>query len=120
AAAEAMTLVRRAKPKAAGPFVVDADALPQTIEVVRTRAEAMGIPVVVTDLAEGLPDGELSGVLVQYPGASGRILGARAPPARSTGWRLGRRRRAAGVPARAADPGAAHPARQGHLQHLHR
>ena len=57
AAAEAMTLVRRAKPKAAGPFVVDADALPQTIEVVRTRAEAMGIDVVVADLAEGLPDG---------------------------------------------------------------
>ena len=41
AAAEAMTLVRRANRKAAGPFVVDADALPQTIAVVRTRAEAM-------------------------------------------------------------------------------
>src|SRR3954452_2176707 len=44
AAAEAMTLVRRALPSskrgtASGPFVVDADALPQTIEVVRTRAE---------------------------------------------------------------------------------
>ena len=77
AAAEAMTLVRRAKPKAAGPFVVDADALPQTIEVVRTRAEAMGIDVVVADLAEGLPDGDLCGVLVQYPGASGRILDPR-------------------------------------------
>jgi hypothetical protein len=77
AAAEAMTLVRRAKPKAAGPFVVDADALPQTIEVVRTRADAMGIDVVVADLAEGLPDGDLCGVLVQYPGASGRILDPR-------------------------------------------
>ena len=77
AAAEAMTLVRRAKPKAPGRFVVDADALPQTIEVVRTRAEAMGIDVVVADLAEGLPDGDLCGVLVQYPGASGRILDPR-------------------------------------------
>jgi glycine dehydrogenase len=77
AAAEAMTLVRRANKKASGPFVVDADALPQTIEVVRTRAEAMGIEVVVADLAEGLPEGELSGVLVQYPGASGRILDPR-------------------------------------------
>jgi len=38
-------------------FVVDADALPQTIEVVRTRAEAMGIDVVVTDLTGGLPEG---------------------------------------------------------------
>jgi glycine dehydrogenase len=74
AAAEAMTLVRRANRKAAGPFVVDTDALPQTIEVVRTRAAAMGIEVVVADLADGLPDGELCGVLLQYPGASGRVL----------------------------------------------
>jgi glycine dehydrogenase len=77
AAAEAMTLVRRAKRTATGPFVVDADALPQTIEVIRTRAGAMGIDVVVADLADGLPDGDLSGVLVQYPGASGRILDPR-------------------------------------------
>jgi glycine dehydrogenase len=78
AAAEAMTLVRRGNRKAEGPFVIDADALPQTIEVVRTRAEAMGIEIVVADLSAGLPDGALSGVLVQYPGASGRILDPRA------------------------------------------
>ncbi|WGL50586.1 aminomethyl-transferring glycine dehydrogenase [Nocardioides sp. BP30] len=78
AAAEAMTLVRRAQRKASGPFVVDADALPQTIEVVRTRAEAMGIEVVVADLSAGLPDGELSGVLIQYPGASGAVIDPRA------------------------------------------
>ncbi len=77
AAAEAMTLVRRGNRKASGPFVVDFDALPQTIEVVRTRGEAMGIEVVVADLADGLPEGELSGLLVQYPGASGRILDPR-------------------------------------------
>src|SRR3954452_16928738 len=77
AAAEAMTLVRRANRKAQGPFVVDADALPQTIDVVRTRAEGMGIEVVVADLADGLPDGDLCGVLVQYPGASGRVLDPR-------------------------------------------
>ncbi len=82
AAAEAMTLIRRGLArtpggKASGPFVVDADALPQTIGVVRTRAEVMGIDVVVADLADGLPEGELSGVLVQYPGASGRILDPR-------------------------------------------
>ncbi len=74
AAAEAMTLVRRANRNASGPFVVDADALPQTIEVLRTRAEAMGIEVVEAQLDRGLPDGELCGVLVQYPGASGRVL----------------------------------------------
>jgi glycine dehydrogenase len=82
AAAEAMTLVRRALPKskggqASGPFVVDADALPQTIDVIRTRAEGLGIEVLVADLADGLPDGELCGVLVQYPGASGRVLDPR-------------------------------------------
>jgi glycine dehydrogenase len=77
AAAEAMTLVRRSKRTASGPFVVDADALPQTIEVVRTRAEAMGIEILVADLADGLPDGDVSGVLLQYPGASGRILDPR-------------------------------------------
>src|SRR3954451_22215738 len=77
AAAEAMTLVRRAT-RSSGPFVVDADALPQTIEVVRTRAHAMGIEVVVADLTEGLPDGDVSGVLLQYPGASGRIQDPRS------------------------------------------
>ncbi len=77
AAAEAMTLVRRANRKASGPFVVDADALPQTIEVVRTRAQGLGIEVVVADLTEGLPEGPLCGVLVQYPGASGRVLDPR-------------------------------------------
>ena len=73
AAAEAMTLVRRANRSASGAFVVDADALPQTIAVVQTRAEAMGIEVVVADLSEGLPDRDLCGVLIQYPGASGRL-----------------------------------------------
>ncbi len=78
AAAEAMTLVRRGNRRASGPFVVDADALPQTIEVIRTRARAMGIEVVVADLSDGLPEGELGGVLVQYPGASGRLWDPRA------------------------------------------
>jgi glycine dehydrogenase len=77
AAAEAMTLVRRANKAASGPFVVDADALPQTVDVVRTRATAMNIDVVVADLADGLPEGPLCGVLVQYPGASGRVLDPR-------------------------------------------
>ena len=86
AAAEAMTLVRRALPRSkgasgGGSFVVDADALPQTIEVVRTRARGLGIDVVVADLTDGLPaavlESGLSGVLVQYPGGSGRVLDPR-------------------------------------------
>ena len=80
AAAEAMTLVRRGNKSAEGPFVVDANALPQTIAVVRTRAAALGIEVVVADLTGGLPElpgGALSGVLVQYPGADGAVLDPR-------------------------------------------
>ncbi|MEQ6899805.1 aminomethyl-transferring glycine dehydrogenase [Nocardioides sp. YIM 152588] len=77
AAAEAVALAFRANRKAAGPFVVDADALPQTVDVVRTRAEGLGIEIVVADLTEGLPEGAVSGVLVQYPGASGRIIDPR-------------------------------------------
>ncbi|GEB14021.1 glycine dehydrogenase (decarboxylating) [Pimelobacter simplex] len=73
AAAEAVALAFRANRKASGPFVVDADALPQTIDVVRTRAEGIGIEVLVADLSDGLPEGDVSGVLVQYPGASGRV-----------------------------------------------
>ena len=37
-------------------FLVDADCLPQTVAVVRTRAVPLGIDVVVADLAAGLPD----------------------------------------------------------------
>src|SRR5215213_4182873 len=74
AAAEAMTLCRRIA-KTTGAFVVDADCLPQTIEVVRTRARPLGLDVVVADLSAGLPDldGGCFGVLVQYPGASGAV-----------------------------------------------
>jgi glycine dehydrogenase len=79
AAAEAMTLVRRANKRATGPFVVDANALPQTIAVVETRARAMGIDVVVADLSAGLPAdlGAPCGVLVQYPGADGAVIDPR-------------------------------------------
>jgi glycine dehydrogenase len=78
AVAEAMTLIRRANKKHGdGAFVIDRDALPQSIDVARTRAEAMGIEVIVADLAAGLPDGEVSGVLIQYPGASGEVIDPR-------------------------------------------
>jgi glycine dehydrogenase len=75
AAAEAMTLARRVAPKGSGDtFLVDADVLPQTIEVIRTRAVPLGIRVVVADVSAGLPEEEgVFGVLVQYPGASGAV-----------------------------------------------
>ncbi|WP_131741914.1 aminomethyl-transferring glycine dehydrogenase [Actinomadura roseirufa] len=74
AAAEAMALAHRAsRRKDPGTFLVDADALPQTIEVVRTRALPLGIEIVTADLSGGLPAGDFFGVLLQYPGASGAV-----------------------------------------------
>jgi glycine dehydrogenase len=76
AAAEAMALAHRtsaAAKKGASVFVIDSDCFPQTIEVVRTRAAAIGLSVLVADLAEPLPDADVFGLLVQYPGASGAV-----------------------------------------------
>jgi glycine cleavage system P protein (glycine dehydrogenase) len=73
AAAEAMTLLRRASRSKSNRFLVDADTFPQTVAVIETRAEPLGIQVVVADLAGGLPDDEFFGVLLAYPGASGAV-----------------------------------------------
>ncbi|MGO1055994.1 aminomethyl-transferring glycine dehydrogenase [Crossiella sp. CA198] len=78
AAAEAMTLVRRAGKSKSARFVVDADSLPQTIAVIQTRAEPLGIEIVLADLAQGLPEGEFFGVLLAYPGAGGEVRDYRA------------------------------------------
>jgi glycine dehydrogenase len=76
AAAEAMALCRRSSKAPEGAvFVIDADCHPQTIAVTATRAEPLGLEVVVADLADGaLPDGDVFGVLVQYPSSSGRLV----------------------------------------------
>src|SRR5689334_8573727 len=50
AAAEAMALSRRMGKNKKGLFLVDADALPQTVAVIETRAEPTGVEVVVADL----------------------------------------------------------------------
>jgi glycine dehydrogenase len=75
AAAEAMTLARRSsKAPADAAFLVDADCLPQTVAVVQTRAEPLGLDVRVADLSDGLPeDVPVFGVLLQYPGAGGAV-----------------------------------------------
>jgi glycine dehydrogenase len=76
AAVEAMTLARRGA-RRGRIFVADADCLPQTLAVLATRAEPLGIELVVAPVTPGLlaaqPEGELFGVLLQYPGASGEI-----------------------------------------------
>ncbi len=74
AVTEAVLLMRRATRSAVSNTVVlDADCLPQTLAVVRGRAEAVGIEVVVADLSDGLPDGDAFGVVFQSPGASGVV-----------------------------------------------
>ncbi|MGW3570761.1 aminomethyl-transferring glycine dehydrogenase [Streptomyces sp. NPDC000941] len=77
AAAEAMALSRRVGKVKQGVFLVDADTLPQTVAVIRTRAEPTGVEVVVADLSAGIPaevaERGVFGVLLQYPGASGAV-----------------------------------------------
>ena len=78
AAAEAMTMSKRVTKSKSANFFVDSDTHPQTIAVVRTRAESMGFAVVVgnpfTDLeaAIGGDDG-IFGLLLQHPGSSGAV-----------------------------------------------
>ena len=73
AAAEAMTLLRRVNAKAGDVFFVDAECHPQTIDVVRTRAEPIGIDVVVGVPERHMPAEGVFGVLLQYPGTTGVI-----------------------------------------------
>ena len=187
AAAEAMAMARRVSKSKSARFFVDADCHPQTIAVVRTRAAPLGIDVVAGDPYEAFGrdafDGDVFGVLVQYPGSSGalrdpsaiveRVQAAKGlaifaadllalclvePPGAfgadvvvgsaqrfgvpmgfggphaaffATAMRTSARPRGgssasrwmrgpAGVAHGVADPRAAHPAREGDLQHLHR
>ncbi|MBF6672900.1 MULTISPECIES: aminomethyl-transferring glycine dehydrogenase [Glutamicibacter] len=74
AAAEAVLMMRRAnKKKAKGKTVLDSNIFPQTIKVVQGRADALGFEVEVADLSAGLPEGDISGIVLQQPGSNGSI-----------------------------------------------
>ena len=74
AAAEAMTLLHRVnKRNRSDTFLVAADCHPQTIAVVHTRAEALGIEVIVGQPDELLGATEAFGLLLQYPGTYGHL-----------------------------------------------
>ena len=77
AAAEAMTLVKRAGKSASTVFYVADDTLPQTIEVLRTRAEPLGTQIVVGPAADAAASAPF-GVLLQYPGVNGDVRDYRA------------------------------------------
>jgi glycine dehydrogenase len=79
AAAEAMAMLHRINGEQGSVFVVDADTHPQTIDVVRTRAQPIGIDVVIGDPHTDDPVDGCFGVLVQYPGSSGRLADLRGP-----------------------------------------
>ncbi len=73
AAAEAMALCQRAAKSKATGFFVDRHCHPQTIEVIRTRAEPYGWEVVVGDPFADLDAGAVFGAIFQYPGTYGEV-----------------------------------------------
>ncbi|MGP0090929.1 MAG: aminomethyl-transferring glycine dehydrogenase [Xanthobacteraceae bacterium] len=73
AAAEAMAMARRSASSKASAFFVDSDCHPQTIDVIRTRAEPFGHPVIVGDPLADLDPAAVFGALLQYPGSSGEV-----------------------------------------------
>lgn len=72
AAAEAMTLCKRAGKSKSKTFFVADDVHPQTIEVVKTRAKYIGFDVTVGAL-ETLAEQDVFGALVQYPSTTGEV-----------------------------------------------
>lgn len=75
AAAEAMLLSRRSSSNEGNVFFVDSDTMPQTKALLEHRAEPVGIKIAYFDAAKGSAElsGDYFGVMVQYPGASGRL-----------------------------------------------
>jgi glycine dehydrogenase len=73
AAAEAMTLAERSAKAKCRSFFVDSDTHPQTLAVLRTRAEPLGIQLIVGDPLTDLDKAEVFGGLLQYPGTNGAV-----------------------------------------------
>ena len=72
AAAEAMTMAHRLSKVGSDVFLVDADTHPQTIAVLTTRAEPLGVQLIVTDLRTD-PVQDCFGALLSYPCSSGAL-----------------------------------------------
>jgi glycine dehydrogenase len=73
AAAEAMALAERVAPAKSKSFFVDAEVHPQTLAVLRTRAEPLGWTLIIGDPLTELDGTEVFGGLLQYPGTSGAV-----------------------------------------------
>ncbi|MFT3736814.1 MAG: aminomethyl-transferring glycine dehydrogenase [Rhodocyclaceae bacterium] len=72
AAAEAMTMARRMSKSKSNVFFVDAACFPQTIDVVKTRAEYFGYELLIAPAAQAA-DSDSFGVLLQYPNVTGEV-----------------------------------------------
>ena len=101
AAAEAMALAERASSVKTKSFFVDSDVHPQTLALLRTRAEPLGWKLIVGDPLTDLDKADVFGALLQYPGSSGAVRDLRPAIAslRAKGGACGRRRRSAGADA---------------------
>ena len=73
AAAEAMALAERSAQGKTKSFFVDREVHPQTLAVLRTRAEPLGWNLVIGDPLVDLDKAEVFGALLQYPGTSGAV-----------------------------------------------
>ncbi|HEY2226019.1 aminomethyl-transferring glycine dehydrogenase [Actinomycetospora sp.] len=73
AAVEGMMLLRRVSKAKTDLFLVDEDTLPQTIAVLRTRVESLGLRLQLVDPRAALPDEDFFGMLLAAPGASGAL-----------------------------------------------
>jgi glycine dehydrogenase len=73
AAAEAMALAERSAQARTKSFFVDREVHPQTLAVLRTRAEPLGWNLVIGDPLTDLAQAEVFGGLLQYPGTSGAV-----------------------------------------------
>ena len=72
AAAESMTLCKRATKNKSNAFFVSNDLHPQTIDVIRTRAEYIGYDI-ITGSAEELDNHDVFGAILQYPSTTGSV-----------------------------------------------
>ncbi|MEB8432249.1 aminomethyl-transferring glycine dehydrogenase [Cocleimonas sp. KMM 6892] len=73
AAAEAMALCKRSNRLKTDKFFVDEAVFPQTLEVMKTRAQYFGFELIIGNPQEDLKNHEVFGVLLQYPGTSGEV-----------------------------------------------
>src|SRR5947199_4535978 len=85
AAAEAMAMAKRISQLGRTVFFADRDCHPQTLAVVKTRAEALGWRIAIGDPMQDIDPGVIFGAIVQYPSTFGDVRDFREPSSRLGG-----------------------------------